>query len=304
MKKMAVHNGVFHADDVFCVALMQSIEENLKVVRTRDEAILATCDLVADVGNGSYDHHQADKTLRVDGIPYSAFGLLWGDFGLKFVQKQCPHIAKTSHAQEIVALIASEFITQIDAGDNGVNLNTYVYPVTTLSQIISGFMPLEREVGQMDDAFFNAVVFAKTILKRTVYKYAKMYDDLDYIEKCLKKEKNDDNHILVLEKDVKWKDSVLSLDVEQTIWFVVFQDITGSWRVQTVPKAKDSFESRRDLPKAWGGMRGEELTKLTGIPNCIFCHPNLFIGGNETQEGAIEMAKLAVEACRKDVIMC
>ena len=40
MKKMAVHNGTFHADDVFGVALMQSIYNNLEVIRTRDEELL------------------------------------------------------------------------------------------------------------------------------------------------------------------------------------------------------------------------------------------------------------------------
>lgn len=50
--KMAVHNGVFHADEVFGVALMETIEPDLQVIRTRDEAIIAECDLVADVGGG------------------------------------------------------------------------------------------------------------------------------------------------------------------------------------------------------------------------------------------------------------
>lgn len=48
--KMAVHNGVFHADEVFGVALMETIEPDLQVIRTRDEAVIAECDIVADVG--------------------------------------------------------------------------------------------------------------------------------------------------------------------------------------------------------------------------------------------------------------
>ena len=41
--KMAVHNGVFHADEVFGVALMETIEPELQVIRTRDEAVIAEC---------------------------------------------------------------------------------------------------------------------------------------------------------------------------------------------------------------------------------------------------------------------
>lgn len=303
MKKMAVHNGVFHADDVFCVALMQLIEEDLEVVRTRDVAILESCDIVADVGNGKYDHHQADKVLRPDEIPYSAFGLLWQDFGQVLIEKQCSNVLSEEQIQEIVQTIATEFITQIDAGDNGISLNTYTHPVTTLSQIISGFMPIERTNSKVDAAFFEATKLAKMLLIRMIYKYAKVYEDMDYMKQLLAQKEDFENHILVIEKDIKWKDILLALDPDEKIWFVVFSDITGSWRVQTVPKSEDSFEARKDLPKAWSGLRSEELTTLTGISGCIFCHPNLFIAGNDTKEGAIAMANLAVENARNDVIM-
>ena len=45
MKRMAVHDGTFHADDVFGVALMQSIYNDLEIIRTRDEELLKTCDI-------------------------------------------------------------------------------------------------------------------------------------------------------------------------------------------------------------------------------------------------------------------
>ena len=64
MKRMAVHNGIFHADDVFGVALMQSIYNDLEIIRTRDDELIKTCDIVSDVGNGKYDHHHVDKIRR------------------------------------------------------------------------------------------------------------------------------------------------------------------------------------------------------------------------------------------------
>ena len=103
-------------------------------------------------------------------------------------------------------------------------------------------------------------------------------------------------HILILEGAVKWKDILLELDKEEDVLFVVFEDLTGSWRVQTVPKEENSFDARKDLPKPWASLRSEELSALTGVEGCIFCHPNLFIAGNETKEGALAMAHLAVQA--------
>lgn len=44
------------------------------------------------------------------------------------------------------------------------------------------------------------------------------------------------------------------------------------------------------------GVRDEELDKVSGIKGCVFVHASGFIGGNKTFEGALEMARKAVEA--------
>lgn len=295
MTKMAVHNGVFHADDVFAVAMMQGIYEDLEVIRTRDEEVLATCDFVADVGGGKYDHHQADKKLREDEIPYCAFGLLWLDFGKTYVQKQFPELTNEEQQEEVVQNIGYEFISQIDASDNGVDVNTYEIPVTTISNVISSFMPFGAVGEAVDKGFFQAVDFAKEFFYKTVKKYVEHYANRNYIEEQLQAQPIKETHILVLEEHVGWKDALLHLDTEEEVHFVVFQDITGSWRVQTVPKSTKGFEARYDLPESWGGLRDEELIEAINIPGCIFCHPGLFICGNETKEGAMAMAELAVE---------
>ena len=63
-----------------------------------------------------------------------------------------------------------------------------------------------------------------------------------------------------------------------------------------MPVSHDSFASRKALPEAWRGIRDEELSKLTGIPDCVFVHAAGFIGGNKTKEGALAMAQKALEA--------
>lgn len=42
-------------------------------------------------------------------------------------------------------------------------------------------------------------------------------------------------------------------------------------------------------------MRDEELSKVTGVEGGVFVHASGFIGGNETREGAMEMARKALE---------
>ena len=42
------------------------------------------------------------------------------------------------------------------------------------------------------------------------------------------------------------------------------------------------------------GSKDEELSKVTGIPGCVFVYTGGYIGGNCTYEGALTMAKKAL----------
>lgn len=44
------------------------------------------------------------------------------------------------------------------------------------------------------------------------------------------------------------------------------------------------------LIEEWRGLRGQELSDISGIPGSVFVHANGFIGGNETLSGALSMA--------------
>jgi uncharacterized UPF0160 family protein len=80
------------------------------------------------------------------------------------------------------------------------------------------------------------------------------------------------------------------------VFYVVYPDETGgNWRVQAVPVSPESFESRKALPEPWRGVRDENLSRISGIEGCIFVHASGFIGGNKTKDGALEMAKRALE---------
>ena len=76
----------------------------------------------------------------------------------------------------------------------------------------------------------------------------------------------------------------------------VFQDVKGGWRVQAVAVEDGSFESRKKLPEPWRGARNGDLDALTGVsPGGVFVHAGGFIGGHATKEGAVAMARRAVE---------
>lgn len=65
-KTIGTHNGTFHCDEVLACCMLKILPEynEAEIVRTRDENVLKTCDIVVDVGgkyepkSHRYDHHQ------------------------------------------------------------------------------------------------------------------------------------------------------------------------------------------------------------------------------------------------------
>ncbi len=114
------HNGVFHADDVLCSALLKKINPNIKIIRTNDVfPYLERKDyIIFDIGMGKYDHHQPleEKAKRPDGTPYCALGLLWKEIGKSYLLD----ILYNSHSyiSKIWEYIDTNYIYKYDYTDN------------------------------------------------------------------------------------------------------------------------------------------------------------------------------------------
>ncbi|MEQ2245260.1 UPF0160 protein myg1, mitochondrial [Ilyodon furcidens] len=71
VKKIGTHNGTFHCDEVLACFFLRQLPEyvDAEIIRTRDAALLAECDVVVDVGGEfdskrhRYDHHQRDTPV-------------------------------------------------------------------------------------------------------------------------------------------------------------------------------------------------------------------------------------------------
>jgi len=108
--------------------------------------------------------------------------------------------------------------------------------------------------------------------------------------------------IILFEQFCPWKEHLFELEKELAVapgdlpFYVLYPDETANnWRIQAIPIAPESFESRKALPEAWRGIRDAELSNLSSVDGCIFVHASGFIGGNATKEGAMKMAKLALD---------
>lgn len=290
MEKITVvtHNGVFHADEVFaCAAIkMAHSDMNVEIIRSRNPAIFEKADFVVDVG-GKYDgkkyfdHHQRDFDLkRENSIKFSSFGLIWNLLG----EEICAD-------EEVAQMVDKTLVQFIDSVDNG--QAEKLKNVFTVSNIISGFNQNwyedGDEEGQMME-FLEAVEVAERIL----YNAVKSVRGVVMAKEELKKaEKLFDGKVLLLERFCPWQQYVAN---NPDLLFVIFLDPTGSWRVQTVPETPYSFKSKKSLPESWAGLEGENLQKVTGVEDAVFCHAGRFIAGAKSKEGAIKMAELALSS--------
>jgi len=296
------HNGVFHADDVFAVAALEILHPWLRLVRTRDEAVIATADYVVDVGgvydpaDNRFDHHQRGRAgARDNGVLYSSFGLVWKKFGPGVVEALG---VRRDAAEHVAALVDEALVQGIDALDNGqgelLGAPGLVQPLS-ISHLISGTNPVWCEDASpkaFDDAFWLAASVARFVLEREVASaWAKVRAEERVLEAV--RLSRGSRIILLLSGGMPWQETVVNHAPEA--WFVVFQSPEGTWMAQCVPDALGSFGKRKALPEEWAGLRDAEFQARTGVKDGVFCHPGLFICGAASQEGALELALLAVE---------
>jgi uncharacterized UPF0160 family protein len=283
---IATHNGNFHADDVFSVAVLKSLYPSCKLIRTRNLEHISKADIVLDVGGeydpdaGRFDHHQRGGAgERENGIPYSSFGLIWQKYGLEICQGK----------QEVANSVDAGLVSTIDAIDCG-----HVEGVSkgiSLSQTISMFNPTWQEDGDFDSCFDEAVKFASRVLTRFIASANGGISAKEIVAKAIADA--EDPRVIVLEKYTPWKRTVHALSEEAL--FIIFPSPSGQWRIQAVAVEPGSFEDRKSLPKAWAGLSDDALKAVTGIDDAMFCHNGLFIAGAESFKSVMKMASIALQ---------
>ena len=289
--KLITHNDRFHADDVFATAALQLLfgDKITEIIRTRDEEIFSTGDVVYDVGGvfdsekNRFDHHQAGyNEVRENGIPYSSFGLIWRKWG----EEICGD-------KEAANIIDEKLVQVIDAGDNGFathDARDESYSSYPIDSMVRSFGPTWKEEDDFDKRFLEVVAFAKQILVREIVNANHTVEAMPVIQKAY--DDAEDKRLLIVEEYTPF--GSFFKDHPDTLYVVTRNKEKASWRIVTIQEK--GFTNRKDLPQTWAGLRDEELQKVTGVEDAIFCHRGLFLAVAESQEGALKMARIALEA--------
>jgi len=293
---LGVHNGIFHADDVLCAAMLRWLYKEgaiggLEIVRTRDPKVLETCNIVCDIGGDDivtddrimFDHHQTDSEEYPNGIKMAACGKLFrylnsieGIFELDTIE---------------VDYLLEHLFYPVEAQDNGQVLEAVKCP-NQLSFVNIWNTDWDEPQELQDERFQEAVSIATEIFG----KFLKRAQGVKKIHDTMVTEltKYSGDGILSLEKFVPWNSAVLEYNrsSEKSIKAVIFPAMNGGYNVQMVPVKEGTFETYTSLP--WRGLKGPELEDASGISGAIFCHPAGFISGWKTREAALEAATKAL----------
>jgi uncharacterized UPF0160 family protein len=289
---VATHDGSFHADEVFAVAALGLIGAPVEVIRTRDPDAVARADLRVDVGfrddpaTGDFDHHQRDfDRARDNGVRYASFGLVWREFGVQVCDGD----------GEVAVTVDETLVQPVDANDTGQQLTQSlidgVRPMT-VNAMIGGFNARWDETVTPEEErerFDAAVALAQGILTREVASAASGRRAERVVRESIAAAA--DPRVVQLPVNAPWK-QVLVPEAPEAL-FVIYPKRQG-FGLEAVPRELGSFENRRDLPAAWGGLEGHDLVAVTGVDDALFCHAKRFLAVARSHEGILRFAELAL----------
>lgn len=312
------HSGNFHLDETMGYVILhyalapkgdlrarvidRTVSDGLELVRTRAPDQIAQADIVFDVGGrhdpaqGRYDHHMKEKPLREDGVPYSAAGLLWKDYGRAALRNILTSPVDDDTLEAMWRTIDKSLILPIDQDDNGVAKMGKL----SLADIVSACGPAwdttelygrQEALAREALGFANAATAAAAHLVNTVDRVRASLKATDRVLQAY--EKAEDKRILLMETGMPTEKVIFEHDLP--VVYVVSPAGPDQWNVKAIPPVRGDFGQRVSLPEAWGGLEKETLAQVSGVEDAVFAHPARFICGAKSREGALKMAQLALE---------
>ncbi len=287
--RIVTHSGRFHTDDLFAVSLLKLLYPEAEIIRSRDEAIIASADIVVDVGGVydekhlRFDHHQPEGAgSHENDIPYASFGLVWITYGEKFAENQ-----------EVSRILNEKLVMPIDAIDNGIELSSYIYDGIreySLYDYIHSFAYNAETPEDFTRVFFEVLPLAQSVLKNELVIAQKEAKDSEKTRKIY--EQSENKRIIVIPSKLSWEHALIPSEAQ----FVIYQRTEGNWGAKVVRKKLNSFEAKKPFPESWAGKTGEEFIKLTGVDDAKLCHRARYLAVAQSKEGAIKLAEKALNA--------
>jgi uncharacterized UPF0160 family protein len=314
---IVTHNGKFHADDAWAVAVLHILFPDADIVRTREPSIIEAADFVVDVGGiwdpatGRFDHHQKGfEGVRPSGVPYASAGLVWREYGARCVahlaEQHAGQRLEDDSAQGIAHAIDADIVQYLDLSDVGAARNApggY-----GMSAVVSGFNPNwldEQRLGYGAEAeayrlaqFRKAMdVLTEVIVNSVKYRVGAILA----LAQVRQAQVLENGRLLFLKNAALPWSAVVRKEMPKVLFVLSHNLSEDRYMLHTVSATVDTFDARADLPASWAGLRDADLAAVTGVPDAKFCHNGRFIAAAKSYEGAYAMAKQALLAVETGV---
>ena len=187
---IGTHDGSFHCDEALAIGLLKMLPRYAQspIIRTRNPTLLASCDIVVDVGatyepeKHRYDHHQREFIGTLDNLGYntklSSAGLVYKHFGEEILGEI---ISETQLVPIAYNKIYKNFIEHVDAIDNGISINDLppkYHVSTTLSSRVGTLNPAWNEDSSstlQNERFQDAVLLTSSEFLNSVEGLSKIW---------------------------------------------------------------------------------------------------------------------------------
>ena len=267
------HDGCFHADDVIATALLLSLNPKIKIHRVstvKKSVKRRKKNIVYDIGFGQYDHHQENRRINDYGYPYSAFGLLWEDYGRDLLVKK-----GFKKVDEAFYKFRESIVSKVDQGDNcGYNDVMGFTENYKIKQFNASWYELKPRRKNQEKQFEKAVSYATLLFEnwlRRLYEQIEMpQKEREIFEKAIEKS---EGGVAILKENIPWREFVKN--DKKGLKIVINKNLRGGYNVLSV----DS-----------------EALKIKPNKYLSFVHPSNFMGVAKTRKKAIKAARVILQS--------
>ena len=289
---IGTHNGFFHADDCLAVAALSMLFPDYEIIRTRDKAILETCDILVDVGGiydpdiNRFDHHFPNGPTYDDGLLMSSFGLVWKKYGELICQNK-----------EIMTSIQSSLVRPVDAADNGVAIHCRQRSAPEVSMLsLSAVLAVmnANDINDANEVFAEQVEWCRKLINRFIANARQRIESREIVRHAYAYAVKKDTHFMEIPKASKWEEALYSLDKSSRIFYVVFPH-NNQWYLRCVSRTPHSYTPRKKLPIHWAGLRDEDFSATVDVEDGVFCHHAAFVCAAKTRKSILKITELAIQ---------
>ena len=297
---IAVHNGIFHDDDVLAASILTTIFKNHFVERTRDQTIIDEADFVIDVGGvyeherRRYDHHMRYPPTDDSGHKYSSAGLIWKHYAEAYFSAiNLPKFTGNDGTgvniwDEVNKSILNKWIKPIDLIDNG-----EIRGLTVISELVRSMRPLsvEKTSNNCDTQFDETVEIVSVILERACFHIA---ESVIAEYKFTESESIFDSsgEILICEVPVYSIDKFCDSDIHFVIYpskeFI--DDENDRYLINPISIAPNRH-FKTPIPSELLGLRQEDIERITGCKDVFYIHHTGFVIMSHSLKGAINFCE-------------